>query len=66
MDEPIYFDTITVANGMVNTACSRCGALIVDWPKDRGGFVSERPNQDRHRFWHESNEGTSLEGDDGY
>ena len=33
--------------------CNRCGAVIADWAKVGNEFTTTRPNQDRHREWHE-------------
>lgn len=47
----IEFAYIGVHGGMVTTACSECGATIVDWPK-MSDTSPPRPNQDKHRAWH--------------
>jgi hypothetical protein len=35
-------------------SCSICGAVVADWAKSGDDFTNARPNQDRHRRWHES------------
>ena len=54
--ERLEFDHIAVTGlnmgAMIQGACSRCGAFVVDFPKDANGWTDARPNQDRHRVWH--------------